>query len=61
MEEIRRLDVDENWADSAIIEAGDFVFVGMGSPPQHPKSVPESTYIIQQHYLVVLLIHMISI
>lgn len=28
MEEIRRLDIDENWADSAIIEAGDFVFVG---------------------------------
>ena len=28
MNEIKRIDVDEFWADSTIIEAGDFVFVG---------------------------------
>ncbi|MCR5805599.1 MAG: RidA family protein [Oscillospiraceae bacterium] len=28
MNEIKRVEVDEFWADSTIIEAGDFVFVG---------------------------------
>lgn len=28
MNEIKRYEADENWADSAIIEAGNFVFVG---------------------------------
>ena len=28
MREIKRLEVDEYWADSTIIEAGEFVFVG---------------------------------
>ena len=28
MSEIKRLEVDEFWADSTIIEAGEFVFVG---------------------------------
>ncbi|BBF45327.1 hypothetical protein lbkm_4094 [Lachnospiraceae bacterium KM106-2] len=28
MENINRIDIDEDWADSTIIEAGDFVFVG---------------------------------
>ena len=28
MSEIVRRDVDENWADAAIVEAGDFVFIG---------------------------------
>ena len=28
MSEIKRIEVDEFWADSTIIEAGDFVFVG---------------------------------
>ncbi len=28
MSEIKRLEVDEFWADSTIIEAGDYVFVG---------------------------------
>jgi len=28
MNEIKRYEIDENWADSAIIEAGNFVFVG---------------------------------
>lgn len=28
MSEIKRIEVDEYWADSTIIEAGDFVFIG---------------------------------
>lgn len=28
MNEIKRLEVDEYWADSTIVEAGDYVFVG---------------------------------
>lgn len=28
MKEIKRSGVDEGWADSAIVEAGDFVFIG---------------------------------
>lgn len=27
MKEIKRIEVDEYWADSTIIEAGDFVFI----------------------------------
>jgi len=36
MQEIKRLEVDEFWADSTIIEAGDYVFVGycMGNEGQ---------------------------
>lgn len=28
MSDIKRMEIDEDWADSTIIEAGDFVFVG---------------------------------
>ena len=28
MDEIKRKDVDEKWADATVIEAGDFVFIG---------------------------------
>lgn len=28
MSEIKRMDIDENWADSRLVEAGGFVFVG---------------------------------
>ena len=28
MSEIKRIEVDEFWADSTIIQAGDYVFVG---------------------------------
>ena len=36
MENIKRLEIDEFWADSTVIEAGDFVFVGycMGNEGQ---------------------------
>jgi enamine deaminase RidA (YjgF/YER057c/UK114 family) len=28
MEEIKRIEIDEVWADSCIVEAGDYVFIG---------------------------------
>ena len=36
MQEIKRLEVDEFWADSTVIDAGDYVFVGycMGNEGQ---------------------------
>ena len=43
MSEIKRIEVDEFWADSTIIEAGDFVFVGycMACINQCPKDAIE--------------------
>ena len=43
MKEINRIEVDEFWADSTIIEAGDFVFVGycMGN---EGKSIEEQIH-----------------
>ena len=43
MSEIKRIETDEFWADSTIIEAGDFVFVGycMGN---EGKSIEEQIH-----------------
>ena len=43
MAEIKRLEVDEFWADSTVIEAGDYVFVGycMGN---EGKSIQEQIH-----------------
>ena len=40
MENIKRLEVDEFWADSSVIEAGDYIFVGycMGNEGQSIKA-----------------------
>ena len=43
MSEIKRIEVDEYWADSTIIEAGDYVFIGycMGN---EGKSIQEQIH-----------------
>ena len=46
MDNIRRLEVDEFWADSTVIEAGDFVFVGycMGNEGQSIEAQIEGAF-----------------
>ncbi len=46
MEEIRRLEVDEFWADSTIIEAGEYVFVGycMGNEGKPVQEQMDGTF-----------------
>ena len=46
MSEIKRIEVDEFWADSTIIEAGDYVFIGycMGNEGQSIEEQIEGAF-----------------
>lgn len=53
MKEMKRIEVDEFWADSTIIEAGDFVFVGycMGNEGQSIEEQMEGAFTVLKERL----------
>ena len=53
MKEIKRVEVDEFWADSTIIEAGDFVFVAycMGNEGKTVEEQMEGAFLMLQERL----------
>ncbi|MDO4308707.1 MAG: RidA family protein [Eubacteriales bacterium] len=53
MEEINRIEVDEFWADSTIIKAGDYVFVGycMGNEGKTIEEQIDGAFVVLQERL----------
>lgn len=54
MDEIKRKDVDEKWADATVIEAGDFVFIGycMGNEGKSIESQINGAFDVLEERLV---------
>ena len=53
MKEIKRIEVDEFWADSTIIEAGDFVFIAycMGNEGKPIEEQMEGAFLVLKERL----------